>query len=126
VRSPTCPDRHPETGWLRYVPGEGLVLQPFRTLADDTAGRSYARRHGLAFPFPNDFYDARLGGPHRVRLARDTVCSGIVQVGYREPLHDHRVGCGLLTRVASTAPSLPVAVWTVGNRPVQVSELYRP
>lgn len=124
-RSPSCPDPHPETAWLRSGPGEPLVLKPFRTFVDDAAGRAYARRHHLGFPFPDDYLDAPLPGSHPLRLSPDTVCTGSIRVGYRDPLSDHRVRCSLLVRAAAATP-LPVAVWRVQGRPVQVSELFRP
>jgi hypothetical protein len=124
TRSPTCPDPQPETGWLRYRTGEPLLLKPFRTLIDNAAGRGYARRHHLGFPFANDYLDAPLPGTLPLRLGPDTVCTGSL-VGSRGPLQDHRVSCRLLIHAASAMP-LPVAVWRADGHPVQVSELYRP
>lgn len=123
--SPTCPDHRPETGWLETRPGGGLALERFRTLVDDAAGRAYAHRHHLAFPFPDDHLDAPLGGARSFSIPRGTVCTGSIRVGYREPLDDHRVSCGLLVRATSQAP-LPVVVWRYDGRLRQVSELYRP
>jgi hypothetical protein len=123
--SPTCPDPRPETAWLRSRPGEPLVLKPFRTFIDDAAGRAYARRHHLAFPFPDDYLDAPLPGSHPLHITPDTVCTGSLRVGYRDPLQDHRVTCSLLVGAATETP-LPVVVWRVNGHPVQVSELFRP
>jgi hypothetical protein len=121
-----CPDTDPETGWLT-ASGDDLTLAPFRTLGNDAEGRAYARAHGLDFPFPNDYVDVRDGRPHRLVLARTTVCTGIIRVGYREPLEDHAVPCGALIKGAAHARMpLPVAVWRDGDEVVQVSELYRP
>jgi hypothetical protein len=100
-------------------------MRPFRTLVDDAAGRAYARRHHVGFPFPDDYLDAPVGAAHPLRLGRGTVCTGSLRAGYREPLRDHRVGCSLLVRALAVAP-LPVVVWRANGRPLQVSELYRP
>ena len=121
-----CPDTDPETGWLTTT-DDGLTLAPFRTLGNDAAGRAYAQAHHLEFPFPNDYVDAPDGRPQRLALADSTVCTGIIRVGYREPLEDHAVPCRALVKAATDARlPLPVAVWRDGDVVVQVSELYRP
>ena len=121
-----CPDADPETGWLTATAGD-LTLAPFRTLGNDAEGRAYARAHDLDFPFPNDYVDAPDGHPHRLTLTGTTVCTGIIRVGYREPLEDHAVPCRALVKgAADTRIPLPVAVWRDGDVVVQVSELYRP
>jgi len=102
-----------------------LVLHPFRTLGNDAEGRAYAISHGLEFPFSNDYHDAPSGPPQQLALAPDTVCSGSIRVGYREPLEDHAVECADLVDAAAQR-RLPVAVWRAGGVTVQVSELYRP
>jgi hypothetical protein len=106
-------------------PDGRLVLHPFRTLGNDAEGRAYARSHGLEFPFPNDYYDAPSGPPQELEPGPDTVCSGAIRVGYREPLEDHAVDCAELVDVAAQR-RLTVAVWRAGGVTVQVSELYRP
>jgi hypothetical protein len=120
-----CPDSRPETGWLTQQAGGRLTVEPFRTYGNDAAGRAYARAHGVEFPFPNDYYDAPAGASYVVRLDPRTVCTGIIVVGYRDPLADHVVPCSELTAVASRQ-RIPVAVWRDGADVVQVSELYRP
>lgn len=120
-----CPDPNPLTAWLDPGPDGRLVLHPFRTLGNDAEGRAYARSHGLEFPFPNDYYDAPSGRPQELVPGPDTVCSGAIRVGYREPLEDHAVDCAELVDVA-TQRRLTVAVWRADGVTAQVSELYRP
>lgn len=119
-QTPTCPDDHPETGWLA-----GLTLEPFRSLSNSSAGKAYAESHDLEFPFSNDYYDAPDGPQHPITLGPDTVCTGIILIDYREPLSDHPVDCSELVAVADHR-KLAVAVWRNGSTVVQVSELYRP
>jgi hypothetical protein len=126
IPSPSCPDRHPTTGWVRRGDHGSLRLQPFRTLTNDAHGRAWARHHHLAYPFSDDYFDARVGEPQPLRLTPGTVCTGIILVGYAaDPLHDHRVGCHALVTAVSRLP-VPVAVWRSEGRVFQVSELYRP
>lgn len=121
-----CPDPDPETGWLT-ASADALTLKPFRSLGNDPAGEAYAREHDLEFPFANDYYDAPDGDSHAIEIDKATVCTGIIRVGYREPLEDHAVPCGALVKVArDQRMRLPVAVWQDGGVVVQVSELYRP
>ena len=119
-----CPDRQPTTGWLT-VSDAGLTLTPFRTLRNDAEGAAYAREHGEEYPFPNDYFDAAAGVREQLETPTGTVCTGIILVGYREPLTDHVVACDQLSAVAARRP-VPVAVWQSGGEVVQVSELYRP
>ncbi|GAW50655.1 hypothetical protein PD653_2979 [Nocardioides sp. PD653] len=124
--APGCPDDSPETGWLTRRPSNGrLVLESFRSLSNDAEGEAYAERHGLDFPFPNDYYDAPQRSRHTLALGPDIVCTGIIRVDYREPLNDHPVDCTELVAAAGHRP-LAVAVWRDGPSVVQVSELYRP
>jgi hypothetical protein len=102
-----------------------MTLQPFRTFGNDASGKAYAEAHGVEFPFSNDYYDAPTGHPYVLGLDPDTVCTGIIMVGYRDPLADHVVACTDLTGVAARQ-RVPVAVWRDGRHVVQVSELYRP
>lgn len=118
-------DPEPETGWLTATGGQ-LTLTAFRTLANDATGQKYAEAHGVDFPFPNDSFDAPTGAARPLDLGPDTVCTGIIRVGYREPLRDHVVSCADLLGVASGSGRLSVAVWSTDATSVQVSELYRP
>lgn len=120
-----CPDPEPLTAWLDVAVDGGLVLHLFHTLGDDAEGRAYAQSHDLEFPFPDDYYDAPSGPPSALEMAPDTICTGIIRVGYREPLADHAVDCGSLVDAAAEL-RLSVAVWRDGNTVTQVSELYRP
>lgn len=120
-----CPDPQPETGWLTRDAGGSLRLKPFRTLGNDAEGKAYAEQHGLEYPFPNDYYDAPTGPAHRLELAPDTVCTGIIVVGHREPLEDHVVDCAELVAAAARR-RVPVAVWQADGHVLQASELYRP
>lgn len=119
-----CPEAAPETAWLRYRDGE-LSLDRFQTFVNDARGRTYAEAHGLEFPFSNDYYDAPMGIRHTLELDLETICTGIIMVGYREPLEDHVVDCMELLDVAARH-RVPVAVWREGAGVVQISELYRP
>lgn len=119
-----CPDPDPETGWVTAKDG-ALTLQPFRTLGNDREGRAYARKHDLDFPFPNDYLDVRDGPAHPLALASGTVCTGIVVVGYREPLKDRVVPCDEFVKAAEQQ-RVTSAVWSSGADVVQLSELYRP
>lgn len=111
---------------VRQLWGDGqLLLSPFRTLGNDAEGRVYARDRGLEFPFPNDYFDAPAAPAYSFHLDPETACTGIILVGYREPLGDHVVECADLLEVAGQR-SIPVAVWRDGGSVVQVSELYRP
>lgn len=120
-----CPDPDPQTGWLSRHRDGGLVLEPFRTLGNDAEGRAYAGDRGLEYPFPNDYFDAADGAPQAFELDPGTVCTGIILVGYREPLEDHAVECAALVSAAAEL-RVSVAVWRDGESVVQVSELYRP
>lgn len=122
--SEACPDQTPITGWLT-VTGSAAQLEPFLTYGNDAEGRAYAKQHGVDFPFPNDYLDVAAGDIRPVFLSAQTQCTGIIRVDYRDPLEDHAVDCNLLTAAASAAP-LAVAVWTDGDRIIQISELYRP
>lgn len=119
-----CPDRDPEQGWLSVEDGN-LVLAPFRTLGNNAEGKTYAHHHGEDYPFANDYFDAPVGTPHSLTLNARTVCTGIIMVGYREPLDDHVATCEELTKMAERM-RVPVAVWATDGEVVQVSELYRP
>ena len=96
----------------------------WRRRSDDD-GRRYAAAHGLAFPFPGDTLDVADGPAQALVLDARTVCTGVILVGYTEPLRDHPVACADLVEVAARRP-VPVAVWRVGDRVLQASELYRP
>lgn len=122
VSTPGCPE--PTSGWVTVSDGEP-VLTPFRTLGNDAEGRAYARERGVEFPFPNDYFDAADGAAGPVELSSGTLCTGVILVGYREPLTDRVVPCDELLDVAGRTP-VPVAVWSSGGRVVQASELYRP
>lgn len=124
VATNDCPDPEPETGWLT-ASGEQLTLNTFRTLVNDAEGKAYASEHGEDFPFSDDYFDAPDGASHPVRLAPDTVCTGIISVGYGEPLKDHVVRCADLVEVAA-GRRVPVALWSTDDTIVQLSELYRP
>lgn len=104
---------------------DSVSLTPFRTLGNDAEGEAYALDHGQEFPFPNDYFDAPNGAGHPLEFAPHTVCTGIIQVGYREPLKDHVVACDELVEGAARR-RLPVAVWLSGGEVIQASELYRP
>lgn len=119
-----CPDRDPETGWLTVSDGR-LMLTPFQTLHNDAEGEAYAREHGEEYPFPNDYFDAADGAAYAIDLPDAALCSGVILVGYREPLKDHAVGCEKLEN-AARSKQVPVALWRSGNAIVQASELYRP
>lgn len=119
-----CPDPEPDTGWLSASGGD-LTLKPFRTLGNDPEGKAYARDHDVEYPFPNDYFDAADGPRHSVAIDESTMCTGIIQVDYQEPLTDHVVGCEQLVQVAGRQP-VPVAVWLADEEVMQVSELYRP
>jgi hypothetical protein len=125
VTAPGCPDPEPESAWLTVRPDGALVLHPFRTYGNDAEGRVYAERRGLEFPFSNDHFDAGVGPDQTFELDSDTVCTGIILVGYRGPLGDHVVDCSELTEVAARR-RVTVAVWRDDGEAVQVSELYRP
>jgi hypothetical protein len=124
ARKAGCSDPEPETGWL-LATEDGLSLAPFRTLGNDAEGEAYARQHGEEYPFPNDYFDAPDGAGHPLALGHGTVCTGIIVVGYREPLTDHVVSCDELVKVAE-GRRIPVAVWVSGGTVIQASELYRP
>lgn len=119
-----CPDPEPETGWLA-APNDSLSLTPFRTLGNDAEGEAYAREHGEEYPFPNDYFDAPSGPSHPLEVTQRTVCTGIILVGYQEPLADHVVSCDELVKI-SERRRVPVAVWFSGDEVIQASELYRP
>lgn len=119
-----CPDPSPETGWVSVGANGVLLLQPFRTYTDDEIGREYAESHDLDYPFSNDYLDAPIGDPRPLLLSRTTVCTGIVEVGHRDPLADHAVDCEEFRHAG--VDRVPAAVWRDGGRVVQLSELYRP
>ncbi|MCW2773856.1 MAG: hypothetical protein JWN91_2182 [Nocardioides sp.] len=75
--------------------------------------------------YASPWMTVREGSRHTLALDLDIVCTGIIRVGYREPLNDHPVDCTELTAVAARR-DLAVAVWREGSTVVQVSELYRP
>ena len=120
----TCPDATPLIGTLSsYSPGQ-VVVQPVHVYGDDSEGRAYAQAHGLEFPFPDDYYQAVEGQPRSVTLTSATACTGIMVVGYREPLHDHVVPCEAFGE--QQVQGVTVAVWRDGDQAVQLSELFRP
>jgi hypothetical protein len=126
-----CPDPDPETGWLRVDRDGNLVLRLFHTYVNDAEGEAYAAAHGLEYPFSNDYYDAATGPRALITVPADAVCTGIIKVGYREPLRDHVVDCAELVEVVDALPyPLHVAIWRDGDLDngtvIQVSELYRP
>lgn len=126
VHKDGCPDPEPETGWLAASnDGLTLTLTPFRTLRNDAEGEAYAREHGKEYPFPNDYFDAPNGASHPLEISQRTVCTGIILVGYQEPLTDHVVACDELVKVAERR-RVPAAVWFSGGKVIQASELYRP
>jgi hypothetical protein len=120
-----CPDQTPETGWLTLSRDGALLIEPFQTFTNDATGQAYAASHHLDFPFANDYYDASIGSPEPLNPDADTVCTGIIRVGYEEPLKDHTVGCEEFISALERGP-IPVAVWRQGDRIAQLSELYRP
>jgi hypothetical protein len=122
--SASCPDPKPQTGWVTAAHGE-LTLSLFTTLHNDAEGQAYAEEHGEEFPFSNDYFDAPTGTSRLLTLSQETTCTGVILVGYREPLEDHVVPCDKLTAVARDR-RVPVAVWSTGSAIAQVSELYRP
>lgn len=119
-----CPDPAPQTGWLT-ASDLGMTLTPFRTLHNDEEGQAFAREHGEEYPFPNDYFDAPGGASHPIAFTQGTVCTGVILVGYREPLMDHVVSCDELVK-ASERRRVPVAVWFTGGEVLQASEMYRP
>lgn len=98
---------------------------PFRTLGNDAQGKVHAQAYDLDYPFPNDYFDAPDGASHPVTFAETSVCTGVILVGYREPLTDHVVTCEQLVEVA-TRRRVPLALWSSGGEVLQASELYRP
>jgi hypothetical protein len=123
-----CSDPSAKTGWLTQTKAGGLLLEPFRTLGNDAQGNAYAQKHGLEFPFPNDYHDASTGAPRPLTLSVDTACTGIISVGYREPLKDHPVACSEFPSALKVHGRIHVVVWRRhGDGDVlQMSELYRP
>lgn len=124
IRQDGCPDPEPETGWLTAT-DDHLSLTPFRTLGNDAEGEAYAREHGAEYPFSNDYFDAPNGASHPLEITQGTVCSGIILVGYQEPLADHVVTCDELVKIAERR-RIPTAVWYSAEQVIQASELYRP
>lgn len=120
----SCPSVKPQTGWVTATQG-GLRLTPFTTLHNDATGRRYAEKHGEEFPFPNDYFDAPSGGSRVLDFHQGITCTGVILVGYREPLEDHVVPCDSLRTVAQSH-RVPVAVWANDDGMAQISELYRP
>lgn len=102
-----------------------MSLAAFRTLTNGPEGKAYAQEHGVDYPFPNDYFDAPLGTVHPLELSESTACTGVILVGYKEPLKDHAVPCDDLVAVAE-GRRVPVAAWVSGGKVIQVSELYRP
>lgn len=119
-----CPDPDPDTGWVSVTADGQLVLQPFRTYTGGEEARAYAEAHGLEFPFPNDYYDASVGERRPLELSPRTVCTGIIIIGYEEPLADHVVDCEEFRHARD--PRVPAAVWIQDSSVLQLSELYRP
>lgn len=108
-------------------PEGGLQLQPYRTLTNDAEGRAYAAKHGLEFPYPNDYLDVAAGLPVAIELAPGTLCTGVILVQYVSALRDHVVRCAkVIEALDRRAPRIRVAVWRLASRTFQVSELYRP
>jgi hypothetical protein len=68
------------------------------------------------------------GGAMRVvEVDEETVCTGVILVGYAEPLRDHRVGCAAFAAaIRRHGFGVPAALWFDDGRLVQLSELYRP
>lgn len=122
-----CPDPRPDTGWIAQSPDGTLTFQRFRTLRNDADGRAYAEKHGLDFPFASDGLDVPVGDPKVIRLQKDTTCTGVILIGYTEPLRDHKVDCDAISEALQRRrPEIPVAVWLQDGDVFQISELYRP
>ena len=124
--SATCPAGEAVTGWVVGLAGRAVTVRLFQTYLVDTEGRDYAAAHGLEFPFANDHYDASLGERRTYAVHPSTVCTGIIAVGSRSRLADHRVACGAFRRALDSRVAIPAAAWLDGDRLVQLSELYRP
>lgn len=120
-----CPDPEPETGVLELRRDGRLMLAPVRTYRTDDEGEAYAEAHDLAYPFSNDYLDVPAGSAYEIRPGLATICTGIIAVGYREPLGDHVVDCSALERALHRRGVL-VALWRDGEVVFQISELYRP
>lgn len=120
-----CPDSQPVTGWLTKRANGQLWVKPFRVYTDNAAGKAYARRHGIHYPFFQGFYEAPDGPSFRIDL-NSVICSGIANVGgTRGGQADHLVACSDMSEVAARM-QLTVAIWRKDTRIFQVSELYRP
>ncbi|MCW2766088.1 MAG: hypothetical protein JWO11_2047 [Nocardioides sp.] len=124
--SPPCPDNEATTGWLTRRPNGSWLLEPIQSYDNDAEGRAFARANNLEYPFSNDYYDASVGRPEPFRLDADTICTGVLTVGYREPMKDHVVDCQKVDEALNRSPRTTVAVWISDKHVVQLSELYRP
>jgi hypothetical protein len=121
-----CPDADPKTGWLTVDPTGGWLVEPFRTYLNDAEGAAYAEANGLDYPFDNDHRDISTGPAQGIQIEPKTLCTGIISVGYQDPLLDHPVACRAFDRALRKGIAIPVVWWAEGGRVVQFSELFRP
>jgi hypothetical protein len=123
--SDTCPYGEPLTGDVAAFDGTTLTLKPFHTYYNDAEGKAYAKKHHLRYPFDDDHYDAPAGPPRTVDVSPDTICTGVIQVGYRDPMKDRKVPCSTYVKAVSRSEVVS-ALWFDGDHLVQLSELFRP
>ncbi len=73
--APTQP-QHPYAATIVGFRRDGLILRLRRTHIVGPAGKKWAERHHVDYPFDNDYYDEIYGPRFRVRFTATTRCSG--------------------------------------------------
>jgi hypothetical protein len=124
--SATCPYGDPVTGTVTGFDGSTVTLKPFHTYYNDAEGKAYAKKHHIDYPFLDDHYDAPDSPARTVEAAPDTICTGIIAVGYRDPMKDRKVPCSAYVKAVSRYQAVTSALWFDGQHLVQLSELFRP
>lgn len=120
VQAPSRPDA-----------AHGLICDP--GLGDPSNGEGCPHSYSTGWlslgPDHEVIYHGKGGSPYVLDLGAFELCSGVIQVGYREPLEDHVVECSEFRDALEEQPGsrIPVAIWSGRvDQDIQLSELYRP
>jgi hypothetical protein len=109
------------TGHVVSGDGGNLTVQPFVTYITGPAGKAYAQAHHLAYPFPDDYYDADTGAVRTIAWDATTSCQGDIVLTQQSG--DLPVPC---TAYAQN-PHLPVKIWLRADGSVEsLAEIFRP
>ncbi|RNL79454.1 hypothetical protein EFL95_10740 [Nocardioides marmorisolisilvae] len=114
------------SGHLVSVSGSKVLIQPFHTYTTGAAGKAYAKAHGIAYPFPNDYYDADQGAKRTIVVDSSTKCVGNVELG--KDAGGAAMSCSAFLAGAAKHKGMPMAFWVLpGSSTAQTAiEIFRP